>query len=62
ALICLLRANPINTDRRHQHARITTGRCDRPGRARGHRTYAQLEQPVTFSLGDIVPGLAPDNA
>ena len=25
-------------------------------------TYAQLDQPVTLSLGDIVPGLAPDNA
>ena len=24
-------------------------------------TYAQLEHPLTFSLGDIVPGLGPDN-
>jgi ATP-dependent DNA ligase len=29
----------------------------RPDRDPGSCTYAQLEQPVTFSLGDIVPGL-----
>ena len=31
----------------------------RPDRDPGSCTYAQLEQPVTFSLGDIVPGLGP---
>jgi ATP-dependent DNA ligase len=25
-------------------------------------TYAQLERPLTFSLGDIVPGLSSSNA
>ena len=29
----------------------------RPDREPGSCTYAQLESPVTFSLGDIVPGL-----
>ena len=29
----------------------------RPDRDPRSCTYAQLEQPVTFSLGDIVPGL-----
>ncbi|HTY29972.1 ATP-dependent DNA ligase [Mycobacterium sp.] len=31
----------------------------RPDRDPRSCTYAQLEQPVTFSLGDIVPGLGP---
>jgi ATP-dependent DNA ligase len=31
----------------------------RPDRDARSCTYAQLEQPVTFSLGDIVPGLGP---
>jgi ATP-dependent DNA ligase len=31
----------------------------RPDREPRSCTYAQLEQPVTFNLGDIVPGLAP---
>jgi ATP-dependent DNA ligase len=31
----------------------------RPDRDPRSCTYAQLEQPVTFSLGDIVPGLMP---
>jgi ATP-dependent DNA ligase len=30
----------------------------RPDRDPKGCTYAQLEQPLTFSLGDIVPGLA----
>ncbi len=29
----------------------------RPDRDPSSCTYEQLEQPVTFSLGDIVPGL-----
>ena len=29
----------------------------RPDRDPRSCTYAQLEQPLTFSLGDIVPGL-----
>jgi ATP-dependent DNA ligase len=33
----------------------------RPDRDPRSCTYAQLEQPLTFSLGDIVPGLAPGN-
>lgn len=32
----------------------------RPDRDPRSCTYAQLEQPVTFSLGDIVPGLGPN--
>ena len=31
----------------------------RPDREPRSCTYAQLEQPLTFSLGDIVPGLGP---
>src|SRR5262249_47470307 len=31
----------------------------RPDREPRSCTYAQLEQPVTFKLGDIVPGLGP---
>ena len=34
----------------------------RPDRDPRSCTYEQLEQPVTFSLGDIVPGLGPGNA
>jgi ATP-dependent DNA ligase len=34
----------------------------RPDRDPRSCTYAQLEQPVTFSLDDIVPGLGPGNA
>ena len=34
----------------------------RPDRDPRSCTYAQLEQPVTFSLGDIVPGLSPGSA
>jgi ATP-dependent DNA ligase len=34
----------------------------RPDRDPRSCTYAQLDQPVTFSLGDIVPGLGPGNA
>jgi ATP-dependent DNA ligase len=33
----------------------------RPDREPGSCTYAQLETPVTFRLGDIVPGLGPGN-
>jgi ATP-dependent DNA ligase len=33
----------------------------RPDRDPRSCTYAQLEQPVTFSLGDIVPGLGPSS-
>jgi ATP-dependent DNA ligase len=33
----------------------------RPDRVPSSCTYAQLEQPVTFSLGDIVPGLGAAN-
>ncbi|BDB45583.1 hypothetical protein IWGMT90018_60290 [Mycobacterium kiyosense] len=32
----------------------------RPDREPRSCTYAQLDQPVTFSLGDIVPGLLPE--
>lgn len=34
----------------------------RPDREPRSCTYAQLEQPTTFSLGDIVPGLGPGHA
>jgi ATP-dependent DNA ligase len=37
-------------------AQFNRWRPDRDPRSCG---YAQLEHPVTFSLGDIVPGLAP---
>ena len=33
----------------------------RPDRDPSSCTYAQLERPLTFSLGDIVPGLGPSN-
>ena len=33
----------------------------RPDRDPRSCTYAQLEQPVTFRLGDIVPGLSPES-
>jgi ATP-dependent DNA ligase len=33
----------------------------RPDRDPSSCTYAQLEQPVTFSLDDIVPGLGAAN-
>jgi ATP-dependent DNA ligase len=41
--------------RRFRHtAQFSRWRPDRDARS---CTYAQLEQPLTFSLGDIVPGL-----
>jgi ATP-dependent DNA ligase len=41
--------------RRFRHtAQFSRWRADRDPRS---CTYEQLEQPVTFSLGDIVPGL-----
>ena len=34
----------------------------RPDRDPRSRTHAQLQHPLTFSLGDIVPGLGPADA
>jgi ATP-dependent DNA ligase len=46
--------------RRFRHtAQFSRWRPDRDPRS---CTYAQLEQPLTFSLGDIVPGLGAGNA
>ena len=46
--------------RRFRHtAQFSRWRPDRDPRS---CTYAQLEQPLTFSLGDIVPGLGRGNA
>ena len=58
-------AEPFATTNNPPHA-IGSARPAQFNRWRPDRdskcTYAQLDQPVTLSLGDIVPGLAPDNA